>query len=182
MLVAATGLAGSGKTTSLKYLESIGVGTYLHVGGIVNAELAVRGLALTPENERLVRGALRAEEGMAALAKRAAPALGAQLNAGKTVLIDAVCNMEESEFYRGSFGSAFKVIAIDAPFEARAVRLESRELRPISRTQLIDRDRYEQDALYIDKVIAHAEFTIENHDSKTTLMAVLQELASGLSC
>jgi len=72
MLIAAAELAGAGKTTSLEFLAAIGCGIHFYVGGIVQAEVAALGLNMNPENERIVREALRSENGMAAHAERAA--------------------------------------------------------------------------------------------------------------
>jgi dephospho-CoA kinase len=181
MLIAATGLAGAGKTTSLEFLAAIGAGAYFYVGGIVRTEIERRGLELTPENERVVRQALRTERGMAALAERAAPEIQEKLAAGASVLIDAICNSEEATFYRDRFGAELKILAIDTPFDTRAARLAERQPRPMTEEQLRARDHFECEELSIETVIAQADLTLSNHGTQATLQAELRTMASELA-
>lgn len=177
MLIAATGLAGAGKTTSLEFLAAIGAGAYFYVGGIVTAEIERLGLELTPENERVVRHALRTEGGMAALAERAAPEIQRKLEAGESVLIDAICNNEEANFYRDQFGAALAILAINAPFDTRAARLTQRQLRPMTAEQLRTRDCFEWEELSIGTVIAQADVILSNDGTEAALQAELRALA-----
>lgn len=180
MLVAAVGLAGAGKTTSLEFLASIGVGVCVYAGGIVRDEVASRGLDPTPENEKAVRDALRSEHGMAVLAERAAPRIGDLLGSGACVLIDAVCNSEEASFYRRRFALALRLLAIETPFALRAERLAARSSRPLTLSQLASRDAYERETLNIDKVIADADMVAANGDTMAALFGELRKLAPAL--
>jgi dephospho-CoA kinase len=180
VLVAATGLAGTGKTTGLEFLAAIGAGTYFYVGGIVRDEIVARGLPASPESEREVREALRAAEGMAALARRAGPCLRDHLDAGETVLVDAVCNLEEADFYRATFGADVKILAIETTFDIRAKRLARRCPRPLSRDQLLARDRYELDKLAIGEVVAGADVHVPNSAGRAPFEAALRSFAASL--
>lgn len=180
MLIAATGLAGAGKTTCLKFLSAMGAGTYLYIGEIVRAELEERGLDPTPESERIVREALRAESGMDALAKRAASKIHEKVAAGHSVLIDAIYNSEEVNFYRDAFGMSLHILAIETPFEVRAERLAKRRSRPMTAEQLRARDSFECQKLSIDTVIAQADLTLSNSGSEVALQAALRTLSPRL--
>ncbi|TFI58621.1 hypothetical protein E2493_09385 [Sphingomonas parva] len=178
MLIAATGFAGAGKTTALRYLATLGVGNYFYAGGIVTRAVARRGLPPGPASERLVRDALRAEGGMAALAVCAEPELRALLTSAPAVLIDAICNAEEADFYREHFGGEIFLLALDAPFAQRAARLAERPLRPMSARELEARDHYETEKLRLDTVIARADFTLSNTAGMDELKLGLRNLAA----
>ncbi|WP_114954269.1 AAA family ATPase [Sphingosinicella terrae] len=177
MLIAAAGFAGAGKSTALRHLASIGVGDYHYAGGIVTREVARLGLEAGPQNERRARDDLREKDGMAALAKIAEPDLRARLQVAPRVLIDAICNIEEAEYYRARFGGTLVILALQTKFELRATRLAVRPERPLSVHDLIRRDAYETETLRMDKVLNAADFTIVNDGDIADLETSLARLA-----
>ena len=70
--LALVGMPGAGKSLCAKHLEACGFFQY-RFGSIVVNEVLRRGLPLTPENERVVREELRANDGMDVMARRALP-------------------------------------------------------------------------------------------------------------
>lgn len=181
MLIAATGFAGAGKTTALKLLEAFGIGEYFYVGGIVRAQMAARGLPDTPESEKAVRDALRNEYGMSALAMIASTDMRIKLEAGRTVLIDAICNTEESNYYREEFGDNLKLVAIITPFLQRASRLAARTDRTMTAEQLQERDNYEIEKLGMEEVAKSAHLTLDNSRTISDLESTLRGLANQIS-
>lgn len=177
MLIAATGLAGAGKSTMLRHLSTIWQGHYFYVGGIVREEVAHRGLPATPESEHQVRNLLRKEMGMAALARLAAPKLDTHLLSGVPVLIDAICNTEEAALYRQRFGNALVVIGIEASFATRAKRLAIREGRSMTEDQLRNRDVYELNDLRLGAVVTAADVVVRNEGSFADLWQNLEAVA-----
>ena len=119
---------------------------------------------------------------MAALAVRAAPNLQERLNDGCRILVDAICNVEESDFYRNKFGNNLVVVAIDAPFAARAQRLAIRPLRPMTAEQLRERDIYEIETLRLRQVAEKADITIQNVDGIDQFEDKLRLLAKQRLC
>jgi len=178
VLIAAAGLAGAGKTTALTQLAAMGAGHYVYVGGIVSAEVERRGLSSCPDTERLVRAELRRTEGPAALASRAAPDLRRRLDAGETLLIDAICNPEEAAFYCATFADALVILALETPYALRAERLGARPVRPLSAEQLSARDSYELTQLDIGKVLGDADVTIDNGGTLEQLEAQVRAFAT----
>lgn len=180
MLIAACGLAGAGKTTTLEILERFGVGAKVYVGSFVTAEVARRGMAATPEGERRVREELRASGGMAALAQLAYPTISGILDAGRVALVDAIYCVEEYEFYRERCSDRVVRIAIQTAKTQREQRLALRALRPIDAEALTKRDEFELAQLGLADVMAAAEHTIVNDGSLNDLESALQGLAGYL--
>jgi len=180
MLIAAAGFAGAGKSTALRYLASTGAGDYYYVGGIVTREVEKLGLEATPENERRVRTQLREQSGMAALAQIAESDLRERLETAPAVLIDAICNIEEAQFYRDRFQDRLVIVAVQTSFEKRAERLALRAERKITRDELTERDRYEFEDLRIGRVIDAADHCVGNDGDRKALEQALDGLAKGL--
>src|ERR1700722_17894794 len=109
MLIAVAGFSGAGKTTAVEYLHECGLGNVVYVGEYVQAEVEARGLALTPENERLVREAARNEHGREVFAKRAVADLRGKTYSG-AILLDAICVKEEGDFYKSALGSGAVIL------------------------------------------------------------------------
>jgi len=177
MLIAVVGFSGAGKTTALMHLQERGIGQIVYVGAYVHAEVEARGLALTPENERLVREALRNEQGPDALAKKAVADLKTKTYSG-AILLDAICVKEEGDFYRKVFGSNVIILSIEASFEIRAGRLAAREDRPLTADQLKVRDRFEREKLRLEEVQAAADSRVTNEGSVELFKRTLDDLAA----
>ncbi len=87
-------MPGAGKSLCARHLEAKGYFQY-RFGSIVVDEVARRGLALTPEHERIVREEFRANEGMDAIAKRALPILKQALERQNCIVIDGLYSWSE---------------------------------------------------------------------------------------
>lgn len=180
MVIAVCGLAGAGKTTALEILERLGGGARVYVGSFVTAEVARRGMAATPQSERLVREELRASGGMAALAQQAFPTISGILVAGRVALVDAIYCAEEYEFYRERFSDQVVRIAVETAKPERERRLAVRALRPIDADALTKRDEFELTQLGLADVMAAAEHRIVNDGSLDDLERALQRLTGSL--
>ena len=176
-MIAVAGLSGVGKTTAVEYLQERGVGELVYVGKYVQMEVRDRGLAPTPENEQLVREALRKELGRDALAKKAVADFQGRLHSG-AILLDAICVKEEGDYYRSVLGSSVIILGIEAPFEVRAERVSVREMRPLTVDQLQRRDRFERENLRLEEVLAAADHRLTNEDSLEAFKRTLIKLAA----
>jgi dephospho-CoA kinase len=165
-LIAVAGLSGAGKTTAVDYLKNLGLGQKVYLGDIVLNEVRARGLAPGAENERMVRLDLRLQQGPGALAILAAATVRALLNQGANVLVDAIFEIEEyKHFQTCCHNSTSVLLAIEASFETRAVRLSSRDRRPLTREELKLRDETEIARLGTGTAIADAGHRIVNEKS-----------------
>lgn len=180
MLVALSGLAGAGKTTSIDILERLGVGASVYVGSFVTSEVIRRGLPATPASEKQVRQYLRDEHGMHVLARLALPTIEGILAAGRTALVDAIYNEEERNLYESELGDHLVCIAVEASFSKRAERLATRPGRSLTPRELEIRDQYELDHLGIGAVIEKSHKRLNNNGSLHDLEETLKLLACDL--
>jgi dephospho-CoA kinase len=166
-LVAVAGLSGSGKTTFIDHLETLGAGTKVYLGQIVHDAIRAKGLKPTPANEKMVRFELRAKHGPGALATIALPKIRELLVAGISVFVDAIFTIEEHQILRACDEICVaKLVAIQAPFEMRAMRLRSRSVRPLTEQELRDRDAAELIRLKMESVLDLASHTLQNEGSE----------------
>ena len=172
-VIALVGLAGSGKSAAANTLASLGY-TLVYFGGAVMQELAQRGLAVTPENERLVREDLRQLHGMAAMAILKLPEIQALRNAGKKVAIDGLYSFAEYEMLKSQLGPALALLAIHTPRAMRYSRLGSRPIRPLSPEQVDQRDFFEITKLDKGGPIALADAHVINDASPAQLDTQIQ--------
>jgi hypothetical protein len=149
----------------VNFCENLGYGSRLYVGQFVLDELIERGLARTPENEKLVRVDLRKIHGPGYLASLARPLIARLLRAGVTVLVDAVASVEELECYKTSFSASLELVAIESSFESRIGRLASRGARAMIPAEIRERDDLERIRLRADLVLAAATIRVSNDSS-----------------
>src|SRR5947207_6775856 len=165
-LIAAVGSSGAGKTTGLLYLASLRGGQYVYLGQTVLDGVQERSLQQTPENERLVRLALREQHGPAALVKLNADKIVGYLKRDVSVLLDAIFSPEELDSVR-ALAQAVPIclVSIIASFDLRYERLKVRPKRSTTELDLRERDKTELEKLRIDKVMSEASHTIANDSS-----------------
>lgn len=158
------GLAGSGKSTVTEILKEMGY-EVVYFGGVVLAEVAARGLERTHDNERIVREDLRAQEGMAVMAKRSVPVIQAHRSRGKRVAIDGIYSMDEVDVLREALGDELLIVAIHAPKSTRQARSAVRDHRSMSPEELERRDAMELQALDKARPIVLADTHVVNAGS-----------------
>src|SRR4029079_19192503 len=94
IILAITGLPGSGKTEATQYIMEKMGWPKVHFGQTVFDEVQRRGQLLTEENERAAREALRKEHGMGAMALLNLPKIK-ELFANSSVLLESFYSWEE---------------------------------------------------------------------------------------
>lgn len=178
--LALVGMPGAGKTLCAKYLESKGYFQF-RFGKIVVDEVIQRGWSVTPENERIVREALRAKEGIDAIAKRALPHLKQALQEHQSIVIDGLYGFTEYKLLRSELDAEIIVVAIFTPRHLRYDRLLNRAERPLTAAEALDRDYQEIQTLEKGGPIALADFTLMNAGSSDDLLAALDQLLGELA-
>jgi len=108
--------------------EEVGIPVVV-MGDVIRAECRRRGLDPAEHHGRMA-GTLREEEGDDAIATRTLPLPGGggggRRRARDTVLVDGLRSTVELERFREAFGDDFTLVAVRAPFEIRAERLDDR--------------------------------------------------------
>jgi hypothetical protein len=115
-----------------------------------------------PASEKTVRKNLRKRDGMEALAVLVAPAVRSSLALGRPVIIDAVCCLQEMEYYRQTFDQGAPLVSVSTSFDIRANRVGVRAEKPMTVEELLERDVLENTFLRTDLAIAAASTAICN--------------------
>lgn len=180
ILIAFVGMPGSGKTEAVSFLQKKGF-PILRFGDVTEEKLKEQNLAITPENEKTVREALRHEFGMAVYAEKSKTKIDALFVSHETVIIDGLYSWEEYLCLTKMYQTVF-VVCVYAERMVRYARLAKRKVRPLTEDQAIDRDRAEIEKLSKGGPIAIADYLIENNSSnKEELYRKIDELFNRLN-
>jgi len=180
ILLGVTGYSGAGKTTAIDYIAEQTGAERIYVGQLVSDEVLRQNLAPGPDSEKVVRVKLRDLHGRAGLAILAASEVQASIDKGNAVIIDAICCLEEIEFYRSHFDPTAPLISIEASFDIRAFRTAARLTRPISADKLRERDHVEINNLRTDLAIQAATESIDNSGDLRQLLEQLDQIVCPL--
>ena len=123
-VIGIVGLPGSGKSEAATVARELGL-PVVTLGDIVREETDARGLDPASDHGQVAQD-LREEEGKGAIAERALPRVRAAREDHDAVVIDGLRSGAEVERFEEAFGEAFTLLAIIAPDELRAKRLELR--------------------------------------------------------
>jgi dephospho-CoA kinase len=123
-IIGTVGLPGSGKGEFADVARRRDV-PVVTMGDVVRAECRRRGLDPADHHGEVAR-ALRAEDGPLAVAERSLPHVEAALRESDTVVVDGLRSEAEVERFREEYGDAFVLVAVEAPFEDRAERVDVR--------------------------------------------------------
>lgn len=177
--LALVGMPGAGKSLCARHLQQRGFFQY-RFGSIVINEVLRRGWPLTPENERIVREELRAQEGMDVMARRSLPLLREALEKYRSIVIDGLYSFSEYKTLRAEFGDAIIVVAIVSPRWMRYARLAQREERPLTVQEAEQRDYAEIERIEKGGPIAMADYTLVNDSTPEALLSALDRLVDSL--
>jgi len=156
------GLPGSGKSEAAAVADERDI-PVVTMGDVIRAECRDRGLDPATDHGQVAQ-ALRAEHGPAAIAERSLPIIEAALADAETVVVDGIRSDVEVDRFETAFGDEFTLVRIDAPFETRAERLDTRG-RDASADEggegLEDRDQRELD-FGMGEAMEQADLAVEN--------------------
>lgn len=160
-ILAFVGMPGAGKSEAVSYVQEQGI-PFFRFGQITEDGVRSMGLAINPENERMVREKLRNEQGMGVMAILAKPKIDALLADNDTVAIDGLYSWDEYILLKRQF-SGLILIHVCAEPVIRYERLSKRPVRPLSFAQSRERDIAEIEKLDKGGPIAIADYLIENN-------------------
>jgi dephospho-CoA kinase len=178
-LLALVGMPGAGKSLLAKHLEGQGFPQF-RFGGITIDEIIQRGWEVTPENEKIVREEIRANEGMDAYAQRALPIINHMLATHQSAVIDGLYSFSEYKTLKQAFGATLVVVAVVCDRQLRYARLGARIERPLTPEQAEQRDINEIENLEKGGPIAIADYTILNNNDKVEVLAQLERIVTEL--
>jgi dephospho-CoA kinase len=170
------GLPGSGMSDAAAVAESEGV-PVVTMGDVIRAACRDRGLDPATDHGTVAK-ALREENGPDAIAQRSLPVIEDELEDSDAVLVDGIRSDIEVERFVDAFGDDFVLVAVHAPFETRAERLDLRG-RDASAEEggesLADRDAREK-GFGMDAAIEMADVTIDNTGTLESFQAKVRTL------
>lgn len=166
-VIAAVGMAGSGKTEIISYLQKKHPWKNVYFGEATFDRMKEEELELNYENERTTREKIRNELGMGAYAILALPKIEKILETDDIVLIESLYSWDEYKIIKEKFGKNFITIATFASPETRFKRLTSRSKeRPIKDLEEFNtRDYTEIENTDKGGPIARADYTLINETS-----------------
>ena len=176
-IIAIVGMAGSGKTETVKYLINKYSWPKVYLGEATFDRLKKDGLAVNYTNERIVREKIRRESGMGAYAKLALPKVAKLLKTAKIVLIESLYSWDEYKIFKKKYGENFLAIAITTSANVRLLRLKTRTIRPIkTASELAKRDFTEIEGTDKGGPIAAADYTVINDGSQAELRRQIDKI------
>lgn len=138
----------------------------LYLGEVVLDWCRTVGLPETPEGERLSRTQLQELHGPAFAVTMMAGPIERALEGGVPVLVDAAFRVAEvDELTRVSGDLPMYLLGIEATFETRCGRLAVRAGRPLTRSDVKERDQLELTKIGIGDVMARATRVVHNDRS-----------------
>lgn len=161
-ILAFVGLPGAGKTSAVDYVTAKHY-PKVYFGGVILQAMKEAGLAITPENERSFREAIRAREGNDFVAKRIITQIQDLIAAGQhRIVADGLYTWTEYKLLKQAFPGELLVVAIVAPRHTRHHRLTQRPYRPLTVSEATERDWAEIEHLEKGGPIAIADHFIDN--------------------
>jgi dephospho-CoA kinase len=175
-IIAFVGMPGAGKSTLVDYLDEQGIPN-VYFGGITLDEVKARGLEINPDNEKIVREDLRANDGPGVYAKRIITKIDALVAEGhKVIVADGLYSWTEYKIFKERYGDNVLIIAITAPRKIRHARLANRPVRPLTEEEVSKREYAEIENIEKGGPIANADYTLTNDGSPEELIAKLQAI------
>ena len=165
-LIAVVGMAGSGKSLVCDHLEKNNY-KKIYFGGVTMNILKEKGMAVTPENEKTIREALRKEYGMAAYAIKLLPEIRETLKE-RNVVLDGLYSWDELKVLQEEFPSII-VLAIVVDKNFRYKNISKRRIRPLTFEEVKNRDISEIENLAKGGPIAYADYYILANGTKDDL-------------
>jgi len=163
IIVAVVGMTGAGKSEVTQFFLNRGF-KRVYLGDVTFDEMKRRNLEITPDNEKIVRESLRAQNDMAIYAKKSLDKIKKYFDEGENVVVESMYSWSEYKFFKEIFKENFKVLAIVTDRDIRAKRLEIREVRPLTDEQVTKRDYAEIENIEKGGPIAIADYYVKNND------------------
>ena len=123
-IIAVVGMCGSGKSAACDVLKYLGW-KYIRFGQLSIDRLLAEGQTITPENEKLMREALREEYGMGAFAWLSLQVIDEALSE-LSVVIDGLYSWSEYKILKNRYPDNLEVVHIYASPRVRYQRLSMR--------------------------------------------------------
>lgn len=175
-ILAFVGLAGSGKSTAVEYVSAKGY-PKIYFGGIIYQAMNDAGIEITWESQAKFREEIREREGKDFVVKRAVKNARDLIEAGqKRILLDGLYTWSEYKILKHEFPGEMTVIAIVTPKHLRKQRMANRPERPMTSSEVDERDWAEIENLEKGGPIAVADYFIDNDADVSHMYKKIDEI------
>jgi len=162
-IIAVIGMAGSGKTEAVSYLQKKYNWPKIYLPQPLFDEIKKNHLEINWKNESKFRSSLREKHGKGVFAKLSLPIIKKLFKDNDVIIIESLYGWDEYKIIKKAYPTAFKVLAVYASPEIRFNRLKKRPIRPIKTSrELKERDYNEIEVTDKGGPIALADYTIIN--------------------
>ncbi|MBU1036561.1 AAA family ATPase [Patescibacteria group bacterium] len=179
IILAVTGMTGSGKSEAVKHLEKKCF-IKIYFGGVTLEEIKKIGLEINEANERKIREELRQKYGMAAFALLNLEKIEKAWSENK-VVIDGLYSWDEYKVLKDKFGENLVLLAVASSFKIRCQRLAKRPGRSLSKEEVKTRDYAEIENVAKGGPIAVADYTLVNDGTMEELHKKIDEILNDLN-
>ena len=161
-IIAFVGLTGSGKSTAVEYLTEKGF-PKVYFGGILYQAMRDAGIEITFESQKTFREEIREKEGKDFVVKRAIKQIRELIEAGQhRILLDGLYTWTEYKTLKHEFPGEMTVVAVITQKHLRKARIASRNERPLTSTEVDQRDWTEIENIEKGGPIAIADYYVMN--------------------
>lgn len=175
-ILAVVGMSGSGKSVAVDFLTEKGF-PKVYFGGMILKEMEVRGIEITPENEKAFREEIRATEGKDWVVRQVIKEVHNLIEAGqRRIVLDGVYSWTEYVTLKKEFPGELTFLALVVPKKLRYKRVAVRPERPFNRNEIMERDRSEIENLEKGGPIAAADYYILNDGSVKEMHGKIDEV------
>lgn len=174
--VAVVGMCGSGKSVLCQYFCDLGWQS-VYFGGVTMSELKKQGIAVTEQNERMMREGLREKLGKGAFAIILKDEILAKLEQSNVVL-DGLYSWSEYKILKELLGDRLIVLAVVTDSAIRKQRLACRQVRPLTAEQVDSRDQAEIENSEKGGPIAKADHFVVNNGTEKQLAEQFEQFIS----
>lgn len=175
-IIAFVGLAGSGKSTAVKYLTDKNY-PKVYFGGVVLDAMKSAGIDHTPENEEKFREDLRTKYGQDFVVNKIIDQIDHLIDAGQhKIVADGVYTWSEYKILKQKYHQNIIFVATVASRHLRYHRLSQRPERPMSSSEAHERDISEIENLEKGGPIAIADYYIINNGNYGNFYSQLDDV------
>lgn len=163
---AIVGMAGTGKSEVIKYLQKKYRWPKVYIPEILFEELKKQNLELNWKNEKKIREEMRKEHGQNVFVERSLPKIREELKSSRVVILESLYGWGEHEILKKAYPDYFTVIGVWASPAVRFERIKNRSYRPIKTfKEFQERDRNEIEVTEKGGPIAIADYMLLNNGS-----------------
>jgi len=174
-VIGLVGLPGSGKSEAASVARDLDI-PVITMGDVIRRECRDRGLDPASHHGEVAQ-ALREENGPGAIAERSLPLIEEALEEADAAVVEGIRSDVEVERFQEAFGEAFTLVSVEAPFDVRKDRIDTRGRDDTAAESLQERDEREL-GFGMGEAMDRADVVVGNAGSLAAFHDRIRELLS----